>query len=90
MSATFADEAGKAQGGGYSGPQASTSVANRASRPDRSARNRRMDMARRRQPFDDLVQLLSHRGKARVDEHRENEEHNAGKCFHRLLVLAIR
>ena len=47
-------------------------------------------VALRRQPFDDLVQLLSHRGKARVDEHRDNEEHNAGKCFHQLLVLAIR
>ena len=39
---------------------------------------------------DDLVQLLSYRGKARVDEHRDNEEHNAGKCFHQLLVLANR
>ena len=47
-------------------------------------------LARRRRPFDDLVQLLSHRGKARVDEHRDNEEHNAGKCFHQQLVLAIR
>ena len=39
---------------------------------------------------DDLVQLLSYRGKARVDEYRDSEEHNAGKCFHQLLVLANR